>query len=350
MIFDPRDPRYDPIAAEAARLAENPNRISPFDTSRQRTPRGGSGRGGTGGGTGGTDATAEERDAVAELIEQLERELEISLEADPVRREMLRHREAMAEATDEERSRVEDLIRAEQEQSALLDSQRELYDGLRDIGYDVFDGLIRRGSTFGDVLGRVGDAILQAVLQAQLLGQGPLASLFGLGPGSGGLLGQAIASVFPSAGAAAGISRSAAIPANAEGGMVFGPGGGTSDDVLMWGSAGEFMVNARATHRYRHLLEAINSGAILPGYAAGGMIGAAPMPLPMGYGGPLVVFEDHTSGRVAIEEREETGSDGRRRARVVLADAVGDALTMPGGGARRALTQTYGVQPRRPRR
>lgn len=35
VIFDPRDPNYNPIAAEAARIRENAGTVSPFDPSRQ---------------------------------------------------------------------------------------------------------------------------------------------------------------------------------------------------------------------------------------------------------------------------------------------------------------------------
>ena len=46
----------------------------------------------------------------------------------------------------------------------------------------------------------------------------------------------------------------------ATGGMVRGPGTGTSDSVLARLSNGEYVVNARATAQHRGLLEAINSG------------------------------------------------------------------------------------------
>lgn len=45
-----------------------------------------------------------------------------------------------------------------------------------------------------------------------------------------------------------------------DGGPVVGPGGPRDDRVLLWGSNGEYMVNAAATARNRPLLDAINSG------------------------------------------------------------------------------------------
>jgi tape measure domain-containing protein len=62
----------------------------------------------------------------------------------------------------------------------------------------------------------------------------------------------------------------------AEGGAVYGPGTGTSDSILAALSNGEFVINAQATKQFRPLLEAINGGR-LPAYAAGGLVGNAPV-------------------------------------------------------------------------
>lgn len=58
-------------------------------------------------------------------------------------------------------------------------------------------------------------------------------------------------------------------PAFAAGGKLRGPGTGTSDSILARLSAGEFVVNAKATKRYEELLRAINSNK----FASGGMVG-----------------------------------------------------------------------------
>lgn len=67
------------------------------------------------------------------------------------------------------------------------------------------------------------------------------------------------------------------LPRKAGGGPIVGPGTGTSDSVLMWGSNGEFMVRAAAVRKYGlSLLHAINSGQFrLPAFAAGGLIDVA---------------------------------------------------------------------------
>ncbi|MFE5369256.1 aggregation-promoting factor C-terminal-like domain-containing protein [Streptomyces mirabilis] len=57
----------------------------------------------------------------------------------------------------------------------------------------------------------------------------------------------------------------------ARGGILDGPGTGTSDSIPIMASKGEFVVNAASTARHRELLEAING----KGYANGGLVGAA---------------------------------------------------------------------------
>lgn len=63
----------------------------------------------------------------------------------------------------------------------------------------------------------------------------------------------------------------------AGGGELHGPGTKTSDDILMWGSPGEFMQQASAVDYYgTDFMQALNSRAIpkdvLPGFAAGGSV------------------------------------------------------------------------------
>ena len=75
------------------------------------------------------------------------------------------------------------------------------------------------------------------------------------------------------------------IPSRAEGGPITGPGTGTSDSVLMWGSNGEFVERAAAVNYYgQPFMEAINKleipKDILPGYANGGLVGAQPTAKP----------------------------------------------------------------------
>jgi hypothetical protein len=59
----------------------------------------------------------------------------------------------------------------------------------------------------------------------------------------------------------------------AQGGMVNGPGSGTSDSIPAMLSNGEFVVNARSTRLFQPLLAAINGyGVNTPAFAAGGLV------------------------------------------------------------------------------
>jgi len=75
---------------------------------------------------------------------------------------------------------------------------------------------------------------------------------------------------------APGVASGDPVPALASGGPIRGPGTGTSDSVLMWGSNGEYVIRAAAVRKYgQSFLDSIN-GMNLPRYADGGMVGAAP--------------------------------------------------------------------------
>jgi hypothetical protein len=218
---------------------------------------------------GGASETEKQRKATQDLIDTLNEELAIIRESDPVRQEMLRNREALAGATAAERAQIEELITVRNRDQRAMEDQQEMWDSFRSVGYDTFQDLINSGGTFNDVLKNLAGSIFDMAQQALLLGEGPLAHIFGGGGSSGGsgggLFGTILGAIFPKS----------AMPALAEGGKVYGPGSGTSDDVLMWGSNGEYMVNARATAQHLPLLEAINSGASLPALAKGGSVGGA---------------------------------------------------------------------------
>lgn len=66
------------------------------------------------------------------------------------------------------------------------------------------------------------------------------------------------------------------------GGLISGPGSGTSDSILARLSAGEFVVNAKSTQKHLPLLEQMNGGGEVPGFSEGGLFGG-------GFGAPPVV-------------------------------------------------------------
>jgi hypothetical protein len=60
----------------------------------------------------------------------------------------------------------------------------------------------------------------------------------------------------------------------AAGGRIVGPGTGTSDDVPIWASNGEYVVNAKSARKYGTLLDAINGGS-MRAYASGGRVSSS---------------------------------------------------------------------------
>nr|WP_160319604.1 hypothetical protein [Gordonia sp. NB41Y] len=73
------------------------------------------------------------------------------------------------------------------------------------------------------------------------------------------------------------LRKNRAVPQNATGGPIVGPGTKTSDSVLMWGSNGEFVQQASAVDYYGPgFMHALNQRQIpksaLPGFATGGLI------------------------------------------------------------------------------
>lgn len=218
-------------------------------------------------GSGGKSETERQAEALARLIASERDQLAILRATNPVEREMLKNREALSGATKQQTQTVEDLIATRLREQAQMDALQESYDFWGQTTLDVFDQLTISGKGFDDMLGSLAQSLAKAAWQATILGTGPLASPFGTSGGNG-LFGSIWSGVF-----------GLPIPAKAGGGPITGPGGPTDDQVLMFGSNGEYMVNAAATSKHRGLLEAINSGAIdrLPGFAAGGAIGAMPM-------------------------------------------------------------------------
>lgn len=142
----------------------------------------------TGGGAGaGGGGAAAEADAVEGLIGRLTEELELLRETDPVQREMLRHREALAAATDAERAEVRALIEERlAEAEALEEVQRQMSE-VRDLGQSVIRGIVddlRAGEDAGEILAGVLDRIADKLID---IGTNSLTdALFGTGQPTGG--------------------------------------------------------------------------------------------------------------------------------------------------------------------
>lgn len=121
-----------------------------------------------------------------------------------------------------------------------------------------------------------------------------------------------------------GPAAEAAIPAKAAGGLLHGPGSGTSDSILARVSNGEFVVNAAATAEHLPTLHAINSGMrfaaggmvgwpSIPSFSGGGMVGGHPVHLHLGGDSYELHGSDHVVGQlVAAASRQQMASGGTK--------------------------------------
>nr|WP_282183491.1 tape measure protein [Ochrobactrum sp. CM-21-5] len=139
-------------------------------------------------------------------------------------------------------------------------------------------GAITGANSLADALKNIGNRLADLFLNAGF------DALFK--PSSGGMSGGAFGGFFNSIGSLIGLKDGGQIPGYDSGGRIRGPGGPRDDKVLLWGSNGEFVMNAAATQKWLPILEAMNAGK-LPQRRDGGGIGfsaprisSAPIPVP----------------------------------------------------------------------
>lgn len=182
--------------------------------------------------------------------------------------------------TDELRGRVDSLAgayaaakirldEAEQAQRATAEAQRYLGAAMTDAVSD----LVIEGRSAAEVFENLTKSIAKAALQAALMGTGPLGGLLGspapAGGGAGGIVG-ALFSAFSGGIGGTGGSPTGGVRLFAEGGIVSGPGTGTSDSILARISNGEAIIPARVVATNRPLVQALVSDR-LPKFADGRM-------------------------------------------------------------------------------
>ncbi|MEP9373534.1 hypothetical protein [Mesorhizobium sp. KR1-2] len=205
-------------------------------------------------GRGSRNAAAEmalrEAEAVQRLIENLSEELRLVGASDLEKAKSNALRRAGAAATAEQRAQIEQLVTAIHTQTMAHEQAAEAADFFRQTAAGAFMDLIPAIETGNKALDNLLNTLIQAVAQAALLGQGPLAGLFG---GGGGLLGSLFGF--------------------ASGGFT-GAGGKYEPAGVV--HKGEFVMSKEATSRIGVAnLEALHRGA-LRGFAAGGYVGNSP--------------------------------------------------------------------------
>lgn len=208
------------------------------------------------------DEALKQAEAVKALIAELEFEQSLIGKSEVQQAQMTALRQAGSAATAEQKEQIKSLIEATYAQNEALekaqDKMAELNDAGRDFAGTLVSGLLsgaKATDVLADAVGRLADRFLNSGLDA----------LFGMGGGSGGLIGSLFGG---GADPWSGLRL-------ASGGHVIGPGGPRSDSIPAMLSNGEYVVNAAATKKFGPLLDRINSGKGLA-LAAGGPVLNAP--------------------------------------------------------------------------
>ena len=176
------------------------------------------------------------------------------------------------------------------------------------------------------------------------------------GGGGGGLIGNIFGSLF---GGLFGGGSSSAATASVSPGFLFDEGGWTGPgskyqvkglvhaDEVVWSKQDV------ARHGGVSVVEAMRLGH--RGYAEGGIVGSSSAYWPQAAnanqsssnnGGLTLNIVNQSSAQVSGKAEETTDSQGRRSYRLVLADAVGDAMEARGGKANKVLRNGYGLRQR----
>ena len=136
----------------------------------------------------------------------------------------------------------------------------------------------------------------------------------------------------------------------AAGGIIRGPGTGTSDSILARVSAGEYVVNAAATQRYLPLIESINSG--VRAYQTGGLVGGSSRGIPAlprasGSGGNAqivnVIDQRSSANDPPVEVSNRRGPDGSDIIDVVIPKVVSSGISS--GRFDAAMNRRFNLSP-----
>lgn len=141
----------------------------------------------------------------------------------------------------------------------------------------------------------------------------------------------------------------------AEGGLVRGPGTGTSDSIMARVSNGEYVVNARATAQNLGLLESINAGRnpvnLLP------RSGGGPVPGASGGGGAAVALnvtvENYSGASIDVQRLSATDvriiarEEAQNVLKTDLPDTFAAEMSRPNSRAKEAVVATTTARPAR---
>lgn len=199
---------------------------------------------------------------------------------------------------------------------------------------DILDGTKSVSAGFADMSKAIVRALEEAMIKALVVApiMRGLSGAFGFS--EGGLVGSSLP--MPGDGAFIGPV------AKADGGLISGPGTGTSDSIPALVSNGEFVVRASAVAKHLPLLHAINSDRI-PKFADGGLVGTAgsgtaPMIGPQHVIAPQISVSVQGSAGASPQDHARMGENIAQAAQHHIKSMIAAELrtaTRPGGILRR---------------
>jgi len=239
--------------------------------------------------------------------------------------------------TDEYRAKIDEVASAYGRAQDALETARQAQEDFaelqRFIGQEIssfFSDIVSGGENAEKALMNLVKRLADAALQAALLGQGPLASLFGLA-GKGGKIGGVVGKVFEGFGFSSG--------------GYTGAGGKYEPAGIV--HRGEYVFDKAAVARLGvGNLEALRRGAIR-GFADGGFVGMPHIPTPVQpRGGGFQVNIINNAG-AEVTTRESMGPGGPRLD-VMIEAAVAQSIAK-GGQLDQLIRGRYGLNPMRGR-
>lgn len=177
-----------------------------------------------------------EQEAVDNLVKSLQSELDLVGATELARRQANATRNLGASVTDEQRAKIQQLTEDLYLEQEAWNQTQEAQQFFENAAANSLSGLIDGTLSAEDAVKQLTNSIIQAGLQAVLLGEGPLAGLFGDQGSSGGILG----SLFKGFGGGSGASSPAATAAFAAGsGGLFANGAAFSNgNVIPFANGG----------------------------------------------------------------------------------------------------------------
>jgi len=224
----------------------------------------------------------------------------------------------------DQRAQIDQVAEAYGREAAALqlveDRQRRSEQAANDF-YESFKsstiGAITGANSLADALKNIGNRLAELFLNAGF------DALFK--PSSNGMAGGAFGGFFNSIGSLIGLKDGGQIPGYDSGGRIRGPGGPRDDKVLLWGSNGEFVMNAAATQKWLPVLEAMNAGR-LPELRDGGGVGfSAPRIASASIPVPNIPSVAQLSGNSSVDNSRTDNSVSGPTINVTVNGATGNA-------------------------